>query len=160
MPHHRTRAKHATDGQTPPSHSLPLPCSLSQKLKPQAWRVRWRQLFSPLCPMLTYPQRPRQGCLQLVLDGLGLLGCVSCLPRCRRRRLDGAGGLLALVDEVDDVIRRPATVVGGDLPAGSHEVHGWVALDLELTGHVIGGRVLETGVGLSHNGGFFVRGVR
>lgn len=110
--------------------------------------------------MLTYPQRPRQGCLQLVLDGLGLLGCVSCLPRCRRRRLDGAGGLLALVDEVDDVIRRPATVVGGDLPAGSHEVHGWVALDLELTGHVIGGRVLETGVGLSHNGGFFVRGVR
>ena len=95
--------------------------------------------------MLTQPQRhPRTGCLQLVLDGLSFLGCVSCLLRCRRRRLGGAGGLLALLDEVDDVVCCPAAVVGGDLPAGGHEVHGWVALDLELTGHIIGRRVLET----------------
>lgn len=100
---------------------------------------RWRHVSARFSSRIRSHSRPHLGCSQLVLDGLGggcLLGC--------RWHLGGGGGLLALLDEVDDVVRRPAAVVGCHLPARGHEVQGRVALDVKLTGNVIGSRVLGT----------------
>ena len=100
--------------------------------------------------MLTAASIPERWVLQLVLHGFGGRGCLHCLlGRCLLGRRGRAGRLLVLLDEVDDLISRPASIVGGDLPAGGHEVHGWVALDVKLAGHVVRSGILETGLSLT-----------
>lgn len=98
-------------------------------------------LAAPGFPSPHACSQPQAYGLQLIL-GLGGGGRVRrLLGGCC---LGGAGRLLVLLDEIDDVVGRPATFVGGDLPAGSHEVHGRVALHFELAGHVVLGCILET----------------